>query len=167
MSNEPLNPYSSPAYTEPPIESSSEEELSHTVLIQQKMIALLLIIHGCLGLLAGVVYAVAAVLMPEMIAKNGGWGPDPEAAKTRIAITSATMSACALIPGILQIVAGFRNWWLKGYTLGMIAIGSSLAMIGSCYCAPSALALFAYGLVIYLLPTTRRAFALAQLKQAE
>jgi hypothetical protein len=162
MSEDPLNPYGSPSFAEPTAVSISGEKLSPAVLVQQKIVAVLLIIHGFLGIVVGIIYAISAMFMSVIIARGGGWGPDPVDAKTRVTITSGVMAACGLIPGVLQLVAGFMNLWLKGYTTGLIAIGSSLAMVVACYCAPSALILLVYGLVIYLLPTTRRAFALAQ-----
>ena len=162
MSEEPLNPYGSPTFAEPTAVSVTGEKLSPAVLVQQKIVAVLLIIHGFLGISVGIIFAISAIFMSDTIARGGGWGPDPVEAKTRVTITSGVMAACGFIPGVLQMVAGFMSLWLKGYTTGLIAIGSSVAMVVACYCAPTALILFFYGLVIYLLPTTRRAFALAQ-----
>lgn len=162
MGEEPLNPYGSPTFAEPTAVSVTGEKLSPAVLVQQKIVAVLLIIHGFLGISVGIIYAISAIFMSDIIARGGGWGPDPVDAKMRVTITSGIMAACGFLPGVLQMVAGFMNLWLKGYTTGLIAIGSSLAMVIACYCAPTALILLAYGLVIYLLPTTRRAFTLAQ-----
>lgn len=162
MSEEPLNPYGSPSFAEPTVVSVSGEKLSPAVLVQQKIIAVLLIMHGFLGIMVGIIYGISAIFMSDMIARGGAWGPDPVDAKTRVTITSGVMAICGFVPGVLQMVAGFSNLWLRGYTLGLVAIGSSVAMVVACYCAPTALVLFAYGIVIYLLPTTRRAFALAQ-----
>src|SRR5690349_11779719 len=122
MNDEPLNPYSSPAFTEPEpaaVVLPAGDKLSPAILIQQSMVAVLLIIHGFLGMGVGFIYAVSAVFLPDMLADKGGWGPDPEAARVRIVITSVIMSACGFLPGFLQIVAGFMNLWLKRYTLGL------------------------------------------------
>jgi hypothetical protein len=64
----------------------------------------------------------------------------------------------ALASGILRIVAGIQNYRLKGRLLGLISIIVGVAPVFTCYCAPSAIGMLVYGLIIHLDPAVVAAF---------
>jgi hypothetical protein len=65
-----------------------------------------------------------------------------------------------IVCGALRIAAGFFNWSYRRRTLGMTALGVGLATIITGYCAPTAIALAIYGLIVYLNESVMAAFEL-------
>jgi hypothetical protein len=64
----------------------------------------------------------------------------------------------ALASGILRIVAGVQNYRFKSRVLGLISILVGVVPIFTCYCAPSAIGMLVYGLIIHLDPAVVAAF---------
>ncbi len=60
--------------------------------------------------------------------------------------------------GVLQIVAGIRNRQFKNRILGVMAVSIGAAAIMLVYCAPTAIALLIYGLIVLLNPSVEEAF---------
>jgi hypothetical protein len=168
MSDDAPNPYKSPDFSEPlsGATGTSDGELNSSILTQQRVVAILMIIQGAMSVLIGLFYAAAAVLVPTLIAadlqRQNPNGPNMEQAQWILVAVYGTMGLCGILPGSLQIYAGIQNLWLRGHMLGVVAIASGALTLGTCYCIPTALALMIYGLIIYLHSTTKRAFALAQ-----
>jgi len=168
MSFDSQNPYQSPDFKDPPPQFGNayptQGGISASILTQQRVVAILMIVQGCMSLIMGLFFVGAAVLLPGMIAadmRRQGNGPPIEQMQTVLLATYGVMAACGILPGLVQIVAGFQNIWLKGYTLGLIGLGSGMLSFGTCYCLPTALALLIYGLIIYFHETTRLAFQMA------
>ena len=67
-----------------------------------------------------------------------------------------------LISGILRIVAGVQNYRFKGRTLSLVSIIVGMATLFSCYCAPTAMGLLVYGLILHLNPAVRAAFEMGR-----
>jgi hypothetical protein len=72
------------------------------------------------------------------------------------------MGSAGIVPGIIQIIAGIRNFRLHGRIFGIVALVTGVLSIGTCYCAPTSVALMVYGLIIYLNNTSTQVFSLAQ-----
>jgi hypothetical protein len=168
MSFDSQNPYQSPDFKDLPQSSgggySTPGGISASILTQQRVIAILMIVQGVLSLIMGVFFLGAAFLLPQMIAadmRRQGNGPPVEQMQTIMLVAYGGMAACGILPGLLQIFAGFQNIWLKGYVLGLIGLGAGALSFGTCYCLPTALALLIYGLIIYFHETTRLAFQMA------
>jgi hypothetical protein len=66
-----------------------------------------------------------------------------------------------LTSGVLRIVAGVQNYRFKGRTLAMISIVAGLGSMLSCYCAPTAIGLLVYGLILLMNPAVKAAFEMA------
>jgi hypothetical protein len=64
----------------------------------------------------------------------------------------------ALASGILRIVAGVQNYRFKSRILGLVSIIVGVAPVFTCYCAPSAIGMLVYGLIIHLDPAVVAAF---------
>jgi hypothetical protein len=60
------------------------------------------------------------------------------------------LSIPGLVVGALRIVAGLFNLRYRRRLLGMTALGLGLMLIFTAYCAPTAIALAVYGLIVYL-----------------
>lgn len=50
----------------------------------------------------------------------------------------------------------------RGRTLGIVALSSGLLSIAGCYCLPTAIGLFIYGLIVLLNEPVKRAFAMGE-----
>ena len=72
------------------------------------------------------------------------------------------MGAPVLISGILRIVAGYQNYQFKGRMLGFVSFILGMSSMLSCYCAPTAIGVLVYGLIIYLNPAVTAAFQMAR-----
>jgi hypothetical protein len=161
------NPYQTPNFVEPVgVADGGGIELSPSILTQQRVVTILMIVQGGLSSLMGVLVLVLAGIIPAMIemgqANNAGrGGPPPEFTRT-MTIGYVVVGVCNLLVGILQVCAGAFGIVLRGYTLGLVALVSGLLTITSCYCFPTSLALLVYGMIIYCHSTTRTAFQLAR-----
>jgi hypothetical protein len=67
-----------------------------------------------------------------------------------------------LASGGLLIFAGVRNRKYRSRSLGLVALGVGTLASITCYCAPTALGLLIYGLVVYLNSDVRYAFELGE-----
>ncbi|QDU30698.1 hypothetical protein ETAA8_58460 [Anatilimnocola aggregata] len=162
MVPESHNPYQSPVHDDAP-ETILPGGLSPATLLQQRVICVLLIIHGLLTLMMGGMYIVSAFVIPDLMYRgNGPDDPRMDQMKSVLVISYVCMASGGLIAGVLQIYAGIRNFWLRGYRWGLAALGSLIVGGMTCYCLPTGLAILIYGLIIYLSPTTRHAFELAK-----
>ena len=83
----------------------------------------------------------------------------PETIPGALAFVVFVLGPALLAAGILTIAAGIRNLKHRGRTLGLIAVASAGVALPTCYCAPTALGLLVYGLVVYLNGEVRAAFA--------
>jgi hypothetical protein len=164
------NPYQSPDFSDLPQGgyAPANPELSSSILTQQRVIAILMMIQGTLALIVGILLVGAAAMLPQVLAADMQRQPQPPGApnieqmKWILLGTYGVMGTCGIIPGILLIYAGLQNLWLRGHTLGIVALCGGAVSLGTCYCFPTALGLLIYGLIIYLNATTQKAFALAK-----
>jgi hypothetical protein len=77
-----------------------------------------------------------------------------------LGIVLAMLSVPALVAGVLRIVAGVYNLRYRRRGLGMAALGVGLLTLVTGYCAPSAIALAIYGLIVYLNEPVAIAFSM-------
>ena len=67
-----------------------------------------------------------------------------------------------LFAGGLRIVAGIQNYLFKGRVLGIVAISATFFTAMSCYCLPTGIALFVYGLVVLINYEVKVAFQMRE-----
>src|SRR5262245_5687246 len=117
------------------------------------IIAALLIVQGALELcFALFCYAFIALVV---------WGPQKELEGMRgLSIVFALISVPSLVSGVLRIVAGFFNFRYRRRGLGMTALCVGLTTLATAYCAPTAIALAIYGLIVYVNEPVAMAFAM-------
>jgi len=115
------------------------------------IIALLLIAQGILELLFctlgfGFLSLVYFVPQKELETFRG------------LGILLAAISAPTLISGLLRIAAGIFNFRYRRRGLGITALLFGLVTMMTAYCAPTAIALAVYGLVVYFNEPVMMAF---------
>lgn len=108
---------------------------------------------GGLYCLMGVLFVSAASKVPA-----NGAGARPESAV--MIATFAVMGLPAMMGGILQIVAGVRGYQFRSRTLGVLALSANLLSCLTIYCAPSAIGISVYGLIVFLNPRVAQAFTM-------
>lgn len=107
------------------------------------IIALLLIGQGVSEIIFGLFcFAFTALVY---------WGPEKELAGMRgLGLLLAGISVPCLIIGALRIVAGVYNYHYRRRILGITALACGLFTLVTGYCAPTAIALAIYGLIVYV-----------------
>jgi hypothetical protein len=121
--------------------------VGHVPIVAALMIAQGLLELG-LGLLCLSIAAFAFVL------PRNAMGMEPHAMAILMSIVGIPGTGC----GSLRIAAGLFNWRYRRRTLGMTAMGVGLVAILTGYCAPTAIALAIYGLIVYVNESVVAAF---------
>jgi hypothetical protein len=164
MSTGPPNPFQAPNFADYPQPSFkiSSAGLSSSIVIQLRVLAIMLIVHGVLCTLMGFIYLVLAVVMPTLLGgPDAGQKPPPPELKTFLLAVYAGAGGASLLAGLMQIFAGVQMLWLKGRVAGYLALVSCLLSCLTCYCLPTSLGLGIYGLIILLNKTSSLAYELA------
>lgn len=117
------------------------------------VVAILLIVQGALeiafGLFGGAFLALVYLVPDEEFTRLRGLG-------VFLLILAIPAVAC----GLLRIVAGIFNLRFRRRSLGMVALGLGLLTLATGYCAPTAIALAIYGLIVYVNEPVVMAFEL-------
>ncbi len=127
--------------------------------LQVTTLAILMIIQGALEALIGL---ILLVMGPAMLSTKPTM---PRSEQEAVGIMSAVfiiLGVLVLLTAGLKIVAGIKNLKYRGRALGMAALISSIVTMMTGYCAPTAIALVIYGLIIYLNDDVRRAFDMGE-----
>jgi hypothetical protein len=107
------------------------------------VVAALLTVQGALEILFGL-FGLGFLLLVQVV-------PDPDLASMRpLGVMLSVLGVPALLCGVLRIVAGYFNFRYRRRALGMMALGLGLMTMITAYCAPTAIALAVYGLIVYL-----------------
>lgn len=123
---------------------------------QLNVFGILMIVHGALLILMGLMDLVGIAMVPSL---GMNLGNDPSMAQSPLGEGGLTaimfgvygaLSLAHIIPAGLQIFAGIRVLKHRSRTLAIVALSAGLLSLFGCYCAPTSLALFVYGLVLLL-----------------
>lgn len=130
---------------------------------QVRPIAICMIVQGILISLVGFALAGMGIFLanmsPEMM------GDDAvviEPMQTAMGWGYGGFGAILLLIGLLTVYAGVRNLSFRGRTFGIVMLSVGILSSFTCYCAPTALGLAIWGLIVYLNPSVARAFELAK-----
>lgn len=146
------NPYQSPQDIPVPEAAADAEPVlgdSHWVVTHVRVVAWLLLVEGALELL------MTAYLGVLVYFGRAGVVPFD-----RFVTVYTVMAVACFLAAVLKIVAGLQNLWYRGRLLGFVALGSGALVLLTMLCAPSALIVGVYGLIVYLQSDVRRAFQL-------
>lgn len=125
-------------------------------------LGVLTIVNGALMLALGLMNLVTYFVMFGFMASSATQDVPPEAEGMfwGIMVGAGLLSSVVhLVPGALQIWSGWRMRQRVGRTLAIVALSSGLATLLGCYCFPTSLALFIWGLMILLDDGTREVMA--------
>jgi len=133
-------------------------------------LSILMIVHGSLTALCGLGAGAMAFVMPALIKAQAGMPrqpgmpaqPMPVEMETMMLVIYGGAGIVLLFSGILGVWGGVRIMKFRSYTLGIVALSGGLLAIFGCYCAPTAIALFIYGLIVMLNPQVKQAFEMGE-----
>jgi len=128
---------------------------------QVRPVAICLIIHGILIALIGAGLTFAAIFLanmgPEMFSDAE---VNPSIFQGAITWGYGIVGGGMLLLGLLSIFAGIRNLSFRSRTLGIVALSAGVVTSLGVWCAPTAIGLAIWGLIVYLDPSVERAFEL-------
>ena len=158
----PQNPYSFQETASAQIPQDMQRGLVHHV----AALGILTIVQGALVTLMGLFLIGMAAVVPAMIKAQGGFPnqpgmpqrPMPAEMEWVLLAVYGGAGVIAVALGVLNIVGGIGVMRFRGRILGIVALSSGLLSIFGCYCFPTALGLFIYGLIVLLNGPVKRAF---------
>ena len=170
-SNDPFggnaqNPYSFSDTPQVQLPPDMQRGLVHHV----TALSILTIVQGTLVLLYGIGLSVLAFVMPAVmrtqVAMQGQPGMPagamPAGFEWMMMAIYGSMGLVSFVIGVLGIWAGIRMMKFRGRTFGIMALSSGLLSIAGCYCLPTAIGLFVYGLIVLLNVSVKRAFEMGE-----
>jgi uncharacterized membrane protein HdeD (DUF308 family) len=161
------NPYASPQDTS----AAGQPEFGASRLVRHVgILAVLMMVQGAFELIMGVVLAAAGPLMfygfqQAGAAPGGNVAPGaamPGNAPLLFLVSYVALGLATMFVGALRIFTGIRNLKFRGRVLGMVSLSLGVVSMLSCYCAPTSIALFVYGLIVYLNSDVATAFEMAE-----
>ena len=133
---------------------------------QVQIVCILMIVQGSLTTLMGLFYLGYAAFIPVLFRLMESTDPSAKAPPASliwiIAGVILVIGLPVMIAGPLQIWAGIRNLQFRGYRLGMTALIAGSVSALTIYCAPTAIGLLIYGLIVYRKPEVAQAFRMGE-----
>jgi len=165
------NPYQTPAFD--PKQFQDQPAYAPTAandygwVSQVRIFAILNAVQGILEIPMGLFLSGIGVAMPALqrLQKNNNPGPIGETEQSMILFITVLYVAIGiplLISGVLRVAAAWQNYRFKGRILSLVSIIVGMATLFSCYCAPTALGLLVYGLILHLNPAVTAAFEMGR-----
>lgn len=162
--NEPFmgdtnNPYS--------YDSTSAQAVSFDkgMLGQVPAVGILIILQGVLIIVAGGLLAGFGLLMPQFFRQmqnnpNMGGNPPPMPPNFEfiMAVVYGSLGLVLVVVGILTVIAGVRVYRLRGRIFAIVMVCVGLGTCITCYCAPTAIGIAIYAMIVLFNEPVKRAF---------
>jgi hypothetical protein len=135
---------------------------------QVRIFAILNAVQGLLEIPTGLMTGGMGVLFPVMLRmeevrnQKGGQEELPEGFFWALSALYLAIGVPVLVSGVLRLIAAYRNYYFRGRTFGIVSICVGAASILTCNCAPTAIGLLIYGLILFLNPAVKIAFEMAR-----
>jgi len=131
-----------------------------------RVLCILMWVQGGLEMVMGGMTCVGAIFCGSMIWAITAAGPQQGAPQPDqlwfLATVYGLAAAVPLLTGLVRIYAALRNFQFQRRGMGIFAISLGMLSIVSFYLAPTAIALFVYGLIVYFNRETRTAFEMGE-----
>ena len=125
---------------------------------QVRVFAILNAVEGALELPMGLFVFGMAFFIPAMLRQQAEGQAQAIELSKFLTIWYAVIGGLLMASSILRIVAAIRSFDFKGRALGIASVAFGLAAVFGVYCAPTAVGLLVYGLMVYLNPAVAAAF---------
>ena len=129
---------------------------------QVTVVSILMIVQGSLVTLVGLFLLIMGPAMFSLNASNHRAGAEQERFISILGGFYILFGGLLVGVGGLNIAAGIKNLKYRSRTLGITALSLGALAMFSCYCAPTAIGLMIYGLIIYLNQDVSRAFEMGE-----
>jgi len=164
------NPFASPHPVKPGMPAPQHQPSAGRGYVQQvPVIASLFIAQGVLLLLMTAYFTFTAVFMSNMDkfmppeAQQGAEFQEMMDVQQWIFGVGFGIAAGLLaIVAILHFVAAYLGFNYKGRVFGIATMIIGLVSMITCYCAPTAIGLAVYGMIVYFNPAVNKAFAMGK-----
>jgi hypothetical protein len=118
---------------------------------QVPALGIVMMIHGAMILSLGILLVVYGLFFAAATYDT----PNELAAPTELIAQLVVSSMVGIgllhfLPGVLQIVAGWRTRTYRSRGFAIAALGAGLLAMVGCYCAPTSIAMLIWGLVVLL-----------------
>jgi len=124
---------------------------------QVRVYAILSAFQAALELPMGALLLFVGSIVPVMMTRETN-DPPPQEVVWGMMGYYLTEGCIVLLSAVLRLVAAYRNFYFKSRALGFLAMGLGLASMFACYCAPTTIAIFIYGLIVFRNPAVKVAF---------
>lgn len=168
MSNNPTNnPYNTPQQTfGDPLKQNVGDRMPGLNMVNQiTIVAIFMFIQGVLLMMMTALVFAYAFGLPALIRANPGNNPQqdlPEEVLTIITTAGAIIGTFTLLLALMHFLAGYWAINFKGRIFGITTMLLGLAASMTFYCAPTAIGLAVYGLIVYFNASVREAFRLRE-----
>jgi len=156
------NPYSAPypgQYLPPPGSGYGWVQ-------QIRVVAILNCVQGGLECLLGTMLVGMGIFLPIMIGmdnNNRAFRNNGQAGSEWVLLAIyGGFGAVVLAAGILRFYAGWQNFKFRKRVVGIVSFCCGLVSMLGCYCAPTAIGMLVYGLIVYLNPAVQAAFVMGE-----
>src|SRR6476620_6698932 len=121
---------------------------------QVRVVGILMIVHGVTVIIMGGLVAFAGAWILGAGPAGGGGGPDARI----ISVIYIAFGSLILVCGALNALAGIRLITYRNRVLGLVALFTNVLVLLTCYCAPTAIGIMIYGLIVLFNADVARAF---------
>jgi hypothetical protein len=132
---------------------------------QVQVVSILMIVHGALVSLVGIVLAAIGPAIFVLMSAQGRrkvLETDDKAVLGVITVVYGAIGLAVLTAGVLNIVAGARSLKFRGRGLALTALYLNIIPLITCYCAPTSIGMMIYGLIVFFNADVARAFQMAE-----
>jgi hypothetical protein len=151
----PQPPSIADGYFREQVTASNEQRLGRGLVGHVPIIATLMLVLGFCELLMALFCAFFAMVMLAL-PPEANVGTDLRFASAFYGVISLVLG----VVGLLRLLAGYFNLTYRKRGLGIASLGVGLITVFTGFCAPTAIALAIYGLVVYFNDSVIGAFAL-------
>ncbi|MBM4089523.1 MAG: hypothetical protein FJ276_08855 [Planctomycetes bacterium] len=117
-----------------------------------RVVGILQVVQGSLVLLVGLGLGVMGLAMPMIMRADPDFREEMMDGPPMwiFPVIYGGMGIALSAVGLVQIVAGVRTYRFRNRVFGIVAICLGMCASLTCYCAPTAIGLMIYGLIVYL-----------------
>ncbi len=127
------------------------------------MLGIAMMVNGALTAGMGLYYFVfGGFFAAELSRTPGVEGPDDDLFAGVMFGALGLIAFVHLVPGALQLWAGWRARTFRSRPLAFVALALGLVTVLGCYCAPSSLGLLVWGVIVLVHEDVRERFAAAE-----
>jgi hypothetical protein len=131
---------------------------------QVQVIAILMIVQGALATLMGLILAAMGPFMfwAKQQDQRSFHDPMDETMMTVLPIVYVVLGLLVLVSAIMNVIGGVRCLKFRGRTFAIVSLFTNVIPLFTCYCAPTALAVWIYGSIVLFNHEVAEAFRMAE-----